>query len=125
MRSDKKKSLSKVAKVALTNPLLSQREIAEETWLSVGNVNDKLNELEQSGKKDDRILHITDTDLEIVRLGQAEINRRMKTAEELEKMRTSEISQVIRENTARYTLFRWSATDNEWGLKNIESIEIL
>jgi len=62
--------------------------------------------MEQSGAKDDRILAITDTDLEIVRLGQAEINRRLQVREELEKMRTSEISQVIRENTARYAIFR-------------------
>jgi hypothetical protein len=40
-------------------------------------------------------------------------------------MRTVEISQVLKESTARYSLFRWNATDNEWGLKQIESIDIL
>jgi hypothetical protein len=39
-------------------------------------------------------------------------------------MRTVEISQVIKESTARYSLFRWNATDNEWGLKETVTIEI-
>lgn len=33
--------------------------------------------MEHSGTKDDRILGITDTDIEIVALAQAEIHRRM------------------------------------------------
>ena len=40
-------------------------------------------------------------------------------------MRTSEISQVIRENTARYALFRWEATDNQGWLKDISALDSL
>ena len=47
----------------------------------------------------------------------AEIERRLQDKEELKKMRTPEISSVIKENTARYTLFRWTITDDKWGLK--------
>lgn len=119
MRTDKAKNIAKVAKVVLENPLASQREIAEETGLSVWNVNDKLNKLEQEGKKDNRIIWITDTDLSILTIGQREIERRLNDKEEVEKMRTVEISQVIKESTARYSLFRGSATDNEWGLKEV------
>lgn len=62
--------------------------------------------MEQSGAKDEKIIVITDTDLNIVTLGQSEIDRRLKDKEELAKMRTVEISQVIKESTARYSLFR-------------------
>lgn len=122
MRTDKKVSISKVAKEILNNPLLNQREIAEKTWLSLGNVNDKLNILEQEGKKDDRIIWLTDKDFEL-----------MKQIQEVKFKRLQEDSQINNndldkwENTAvkRYSLFRWSATDKEWGLKGIESIDIL
>ena len=124
MRADKKANIAKVAKVILNNPLASQRDIAEETWLSVWNVNDKLNKLEQEGKKDDRIIWITDKDLSILTIGQREIERRLNDKDEVEKMRTVEISQVIKESTARYSLFRWNATDSEWGLKDTVTIEI-
>jgi hypothetical protein len=57
-------------------------------------------------------------------IGQREIERRLNDREEVGKMRTVEISQVIKESTARYSLFRWSATDSEGGLRGIESIII-
>jgi hypothetical protein len=65
-----------------------------------------LNKLEHEGKKDDRIIGITDTDLSILTIGQREIERRLNDKDEVEKMRTVEISQVIKESTARYSLFR-------------------
>jgi hypothetical protein len=37
-------------------------------------------------------------------------------------MRTVEISQVIKESTARYSLFRWSATDDKWGLNSLKDM---
>lgn len=117
IRADKRKSLSKVAKVALKNPLLTEREVAQEANVSNWTAHNMIKELEQTWAKDDRIIWITDKDLKIVRLWLDEIERRLSDREELEKMRTSEISQVIRENTARYTLFRWTATDENWGLK--------
>lgn len=121
MRTDKKVSISKVAKEVLNNPLLNQREIAEKTWLSLGNVNDKLNILEQEGQKDDRIIWLTDKDFEL-----------MKQIQEVKFKRLEEDSQINNndldkwENTAvkRYSLFRWSATDKEWGLKETVTIEI-
>lgn len=125
IRSDKKKNIAKVTKVALIDPLLNQREVAEIANVWLWTANRIIQELEQTGTKDDRIIWITDKDLKIVRLWLDEIERRLSDKKELKKMRTSEISQVIRENTARYTLFRGNATDKDWGLKNIESIDIL
>ncbi len=118
MRADKAQSLSKVIEEKLIDPLASQREIAERTGLSVWNVNDKLNELELSEIKDPRILLITNKDLSIVEVGQAEIDRRLRDEEEIKKMRTVEISQVLKESTSRYSLFKGSATDKDGWLKN-------
>lgn len=125
MRADKAKSLSEVKKILVTTPLATDREIAEETWLWKSTVNRAIQEMGQAGAKDANIIKITDADLWIVTIGQLEIERRLKDKEELKQMRTVEISQVIKESTARYSLFRWNATDNEWGLKWIDSIDIL
>lgn len=114
MRADKKVSISKVAKEVLNNPLLNQREIAEKTWLSLGNVNDKLNILEQEGQKDDRIIWLTDKDFEMMKKIQ---DVKFKRLAEDEQINNNDLDKW--ENTAvkRYSLFRWSATDKEWWLK--------
>jgi hypothetical protein len=78
--------------------------------------------LPQIATKNDSILEICKTDLNIIKLWTLEIERRLWDKEELEKMKTFEISQVIRENTARYSLFKWNATDQNWWLKDITSI---
>lgn len=117
MRADKKKSISKVASVVLKNPLLTEREIAEEAWIGNWTVHRSLKEVEQSGAKEEKIIVITDRDLSIVEKWQREIDRRLSDTEELWKMRTTEISQVIKESTARYTIFRWDATDEKWWMK--------
>lgn len=123
MRTDKQINHNKVAKDVLLNPLKTQRDRALDLWIWKTTVQEHLQEVKTT--KDDRILFITDTDLNIVEKGQKEIDRRLSESEELGKMRTVEISQVIKESTARYSLFRWSATDKEWWLKGIESIDIL
>jgi hypothetical protein len=124
MRVDKAKNIAKVDKILIKKPLLTQREIAEEAEVWLWTVNRIRQELEKNGTKDDRIIWITDTDLSILLIGQREIERRLNDREEVGKMRTVEISQVIKESTARYSLFRWSATDSEGGLRGIESIII-
>ena len=126
MRVDKAKKVSSVTKELLENPLQTVREVAEKTGVSKSSVASYIQEdLDKLGLKDDRILWITDTDLSILTIGQREIERRLNDKEEVEKMRTVELSQVLKESTARYSLFRWSATDKDWGLKGIESIDIL
>jgi hypothetical protein len=121
MRTDKKISIAKVAKEVLNNPLLNQREIADKTWLSLGNVNDKLNILEQEGQKDDRIIWLTDKDFELMKQIQ---NVKFKRLQEDEQINNNDLDKW--ENTAvkRYSLFRWSATDEQWGLKETVTIEI-
>lgn len=123
MRVDKEINHNKVVKDVLLNPLKTQRDRAEDLWLWKTTIQEHLQEVKTT--KDDRIISITDTDLNIVEKGQKEIDRRMSDSDELGKMRTVELSQVLKESTARYSLFRWSATDKDWGLKQIDNIDIL
>lgn len=122
-RADKRRNIDKVAAALVKDPLASTREVAQMAGVSNATVSRRQEEVKQSVTKDPRILSITDTDLEILTLGQREIARRMKTAEELEKMRTVEISSVAKESAARYTIFRGAATDNEGALKDTSAIK--
>lgn len=122
MRTDKEINHNKVAKDVLLNPLKTQRDRAEDLWLGKTTIQEHLQEVKAT--KDDRIISVTDKDLSIVEKWQRIIDNRLSDEEEIAKMRTVEISQVIKESTARYSLFRWSATDNEWWLKSIDSIVI-
>lgn len=117
MRADKKKSLSKVANEVLKNPIATQQEIADKTWLSVGNVNDKLKELENEGKKDERIIQLTDKDFELMQIIQWEKFKRL--SENPENVNHNDLDKW--ENTAvkRFSLFRWNATDEQGGLKEV------
>lgn len=114
MRTDKKVSIAKVAKEVLSNPLLNQREIAENTWLSLGNVNDKLNILEQEGKKDERIIWLTDRDFELMKKIQDVKFKRIATDDVINN---NDLDKWENTATKRYSFFRWSATDEQWGMK--------
>lgn len=121
-RKDKARNRAKVIKAKLKNPLKTEREIAKETNVSKSTVNRISQELGQWGTKDDRILWICDKDLEIVKLGQEIIMKKLRDQKQVAKLKPHEISQVIAENTKRYALFRGNATDNNGGL--IQSITI-
>lgn len=121
-RKDKARNKAKVIKAKLNNPLKTEREIAKETKVSKTTVNRISQELGQNGTKDDRILWICDKDLEIVKLGQEIIMQKLKDKKTIAKLKPHEISQVIAENTRRYTLFRGNVTDDKGGL--IQNITI-
>jgi hypothetical protein len=79
----------------------------------------------QNVTKDDRILWICDADLEIIKLWQKIIQDKLNDKKTVKKMRASEVSQVIAENTRRYTLLRWNATDeNGWIKKVLVNVSI-
>ena len=108
-RVDKKKNEAKVVKEVLANPLQSQREIATNAWVWLGTVNRHIKKMEQTGTKDDRILGITDKDLQIVTLVQDQ------TLDDLleNKLKPSDRIKAAELSTKRYTLFRWDVTDSE------------
>jgi len=113
-RADSKVNKAKVVKEVLKHPLKSQREIAKAAGVSKGTVFNKLGELGQT--KDKRIQGIIDKDLEIVTLWQQIISDRLQDEEELKKISARDVSWIIKENTARYTLFAGDATDKNWWL---------
>ena len=117
-RKDAKKRKAKVIKTLLKNPTQTITELAKDTWLSIWNVHNKLKEVEKQGIKDTRILWICDTDLDIVKLWQKIIMDKLNDKKVVSKMRAVEVSQVIAENTKRYTIFKWDITDAEWWLRS-------
>lgn len=121
-RKDKARNRAKVIKAKLKSPLKTEREIAKETKVSKSTVNRISKELGQKGTKDERILWICDKDLEIITLGQKLILEKLWDKKQIARLKPHEISQVIAENTRRYSLFKWNATDSQWGL--IQSITI-
>lgn len=120
-RSDKRKNKLKITKQVLNNPLLSQREIAKKTWLGKTTVQEHLQNIKMT--KDDRIIGLTDKDFELMLDIQLEKKRRLK--EEKDQLNNNDIDKWENTATKRYSLFRWDATDKDWGLKNIENIEII
>lgn len=121
-RKDKAKNKAKIIKAKLKSPLKTEREIAKETGVWKSTVNRVSKELGQSGTKDPRILGICDKDLEIIKLWQQLIVDKLQDKEQTDRLKPHEVSQVIAENTRRYTLFKGNATDDEWWL--ITSINI-
>lgn len=125
-RTDSKINTAKVAKSVLKNPLQTQVEIAKDAWVSKTTVFNKLAELDKAWQKDSRIQGILDADLEIITLWQGLINDRLKdlknNKEGAEKISARDVSWIIRENTARYSLFKWDATDKDWWLKQVTDI---
>lgn len=116
MRTDKKKSLAKVASVALAEPLLNQREIAEKAWVWLWTVNRALNDLEQAGTKDERIVWLIDWDFKIMQKIQEIKAKRLWTDEQINN---SDLDKWEQTAVKRASLFWWNATDEKWWLKNI------
>lgn len=88
IRSDKAKNISKVLKEVINNPLQSQRDIAQNTWLSLWAVNSSLKEVEQIWT-DKQIVDLVKLDIELQELATAEMVRRIKN--DTEKVNNQDI----------------------------------
>ena len=118
IRNDKAKNIAKVLKEVITDPLLTVREIEENTWVSKSTASRIINEeLGQIGTKSEIIQNICKDDINLVQLWLKELSRRFSSIEELQQIRATEISTIIKESSARYTLFSWETTDDKWWLK--------
>lgn len=122
MRADKKANIAKVAKVALLEPLLTRDQIAEKAWVSTWTASNMLKELDGSWPKDPRIIWLTDWDFDLMKVIQKEKFARLQNPEQVND---NDLDKWENTATKRFTIFRGSATDKEWGLKGIESIDIL
>lgn len=121
-RVDAQKNKAKIVKEILKDPLKTQREIAKETWLWKTTVQEHKKSLKTT--KDDRIIGICDKDIDIVRLSQKEIERRLLDNEEKKKISARDISSIAKDSSARYTIFRWEITDESGWLKSIQDMTL-
>lgn len=116
VRSDKRKTMAKVAKAVLKNPIASEREIAKIAKVSNWSAHNHLSELEQTWalSKDPRIRAISDTDLQIVDLVQKETIVRLTTPKELAKINALDLNRIWDISIKRHSLIIWKATDELW-----------
>lgn len=123
MRTDKAINVANVAKELLENPLQTEREVANSLWINHTTVNRAKQELQQIAPKDDRIVWLTDKDFDLMKIIQKEKFSRLE--EDPKWINNNDLDKW--ENTAvkRYTLFRWDVTDEKWGLKTIDNIDII
>lgn len=121
MRVDKAKNIAKVAKTLLENPLQTENEIAEKLWIWGWTVNRAKQELEKNGVKDERIVWLTDKDFDLMKQIQQEKFARLANPENIND---NDLDKWENTATKRYSLFRWSATDEQWGIKETVTIEI-
>jgi len=118
-RLDKKRNIDKIAAAILANPLATVREIAEMTGISKSTVSEhiKSDEVGLAGKKDERIISLTDKDYDILtKIQDIKIN---KLQDKPEDISNSDIDKRDNTATKRYSLFRWDATDPNGWLKSI------
>ncbi len=135
MRVDKAKNIKALKKELLKKPLQTEDELAEKLWVNRKTINRLKQEMPEivTDAKDRDILDITDEDKFIIQMSQA-ISRQSlweivnKIAEDpdfkIELRDAKTASEIAKESTARFTIFRWSATDEQWGLKETVTIEI-
>ena len=134
-RSHSIETTKKVSIAVAKNPSGTLRELAKEAWVSKSTVENKLGQLGQV--KEEWLEQTLSRDKEIIKLGQEIIcedlieeleiikyNKDKENPEDrkLRKLWAWSISWIIKENTARYTLFRWEATDEQGGIKDMAQV---
>lgn len=123
-RTDKIKNLKKVWAVILKDPLKTDREIEKELGIWKSTVNRAKQELGHIGAKSKFVLEVLEKDKNIIMTGLDIIKKKLENKKEVKKMKVSEVSQVIKENTTRYSMFAWEMTDDEWWIKSLTDINI-
>lgn len=136
MRIDKAKNIKALKAELLKKPLQTEEELADKLWVhrvTVNRLKDEMHEIVTNAKNSD-IIEITNEDKLIIQMSQA-ISRHSlwtivnKLDEDpnyvLELREAKTASEIAKESTARYSLFRWDATDEQGWLKNIDNIDIL
>lgn len=133
MRTDKAKNMKALKTELLKNPLQTEEQLWEKLWVhrvTVNRLKEEMHEIVTNAKNDD-ILAITWKDREIIDLSQEISLHKLRWYKKLidewiildiEMRDVKTVSEIAKESTARYALFKWDATDNEWGLKNPEVI---
>ena len=121
MRKDKQKSLDKVAKERLKDPLATQREVAERAEMSQSSVDRARKEAGKYGSKDPFVVSILEWDKRLMNTIQWKKEERL-----LEPNKVSNKEIDLREKTAnqRYSIFAWEVTDNSGWLKESKDVKV-
>ena len=120
MRADQAKNHRKIVKDVLLDPLKSQRERADDLWVWKTTIQEHMQTIKTT--KDDRIIGLTDEDFRMMQKIQG---RKFARLDDLDTpVNDTDLNNWDREAKARYSLFRWSATDEDGWLKNIDNVEI-
>lgn len=130
MRTDKAKNIKALKDELLKNPLQTEEQIAEKLWVhrvTVNRLKEEMHEIVTNSKNSD-IIAITDNDKKIIEDAQfiskftlSQIRQKIESWEitKVDLRDAKQVSEIAKESTARYTLFKWDATDETWGLKEV------
>lgn len=119
-RADKEKSSDIIAAYFAKNPYATVRQAEKDLWICKSTVAEHRKDLDNVGQKDERILYLTDRDMEIIMLWQDLIKEKLQDKNLIKRMNIRDISTVTKDSSTRYSLFRWEATDKDWGMKEIK-----
>lgn len=125
-RVDRRITIGKVAEVVAENPNQTVREIAKVAWLGKSTVARNVVELGQSGTKDPTIAYIVGSSKERLKKVQAYFDRYLDESLSKEKLGNDEtkiITNIVKDDLARITVLWGTITDEEGGLKHIESMK--
>ncbi len=125
MRSDVKRNLALVSRYLLKNPDATTTQMQKDLNLSYNAISRARSNMAEFVEKDDRIMAITERDLELVWIGQEEMNRRFKDPVEMKKIKTADLASAMEKSEKRYMMFRGEMTNKEGGLRQIDNIEIV
>ena len=122
-----KKNLDKIAAARLDKPLATQEDIAKETGLSQSTVDrgDKI--LGKAGlrEKFPEVEKFIAGSMRLMQAAQNELEERITDPEEKKKVSARDLNTITDSAQKRYSLFKGDATDEEGGIKAIESINYI
>lgn len=127
LRKDKLRNKATVVTEVLKDPLATQDELVKKTGLGKGTVNRNMKELDQSGLLSESIDKICENDKELMSLVSGLNLREIKkiiAQETVELADLKTINDITDKSTRRYTLFKWTATDKDGGLKEISLLDL-
>ena len=116
MRSDKKKTVDKLAAILIKNPIQTQEELASQLGVDHSTISRAMPFVQEITQKDSRIQALTEDDYQIVRLTQAETKNRLEDEEKKSKINARDLTYIGDVAARRYSLLVGNATDEQGGL---------
>lgn len=119
MPRHQKEKVKRIAVAIAKDPEATVRDIAENTGIAKSTVHNNMGHIGQVKEK--WLEDLLSVDIQIMQSATLEINRRINDEEEKKQIKATELSQIAQHSTDRFMKFRWTATDEHWGL-NAEAL---